>query len=314
MDVPQGARLLSIGEIFDRAVNLLLRNFSTLVIAYSVVELPFRLIADWLQWSAQVRYANAISEIIANPRLFTQFQRLATDPTHKVGLGDWGLIAFEVAGVTLASGLLAKMVLQLERGVRPGLLSSLPQAFGRWFSLLIAQLAIFILLVAIIFVAFIMIFVSAGVYIGLQHVSLSSEDVFGLIIATLVTSALPLCWLEAISICSFYAVAVDDVSVGRALTSVWKIVLRKGVRVRSLAFGIGITVCDILGVLFSFVLLGLVDYMTRQPAVGVAVRELAALVVTVFINVTAIVFYLDAKARYKTFQDGALGRENSAAR
>jgi hypothetical protein len=315
MDVPQGARLLSIGEIFDRAISVLLRNFLTLTLAYGLIALPFRIFADWMQRTAQGRFNAAIAAVIANPNLLSQFFKLSQDPTRKPGLDDWGVILLEFVGLALASGLLAMVAARLLRGEPSDSLQLVPRALSRWFRILIVEVATAFVAACCVIATLIVWFLPATIYsMASGPNAVTDNEAAALLLAMLLSLAVLFCWLEAWAYCAFGAVAVDGVDVGQAMRTAWRLTSRKSLRLRSLAFGISAFSCYAVGVLTSLALFEFFAYSTHQAVIETAVRELVVLVFAVFVNISGIVFYLDAKARYAAIQDAAQNRENSAAR
>jgi len=315
MDVPQGARLLSIGEIFDRAISVLLRNFLTLTIAYGVIALPVRLSVDWVQRSTQGRFNSAIAAVIANPTLLSQFVKLSTDPTQKPGLGESALLALGFVGLALASCLLAVVAARLLSGDTADALQLLPRALSRWFRLLLLELATAFVAACCLIATLIVWFLPATIWtIARGPNALTTNEAGALFVAMLLSLAVLFCWLEAWAFCAFGAIAVDGVGVGSAMRTAWILTSRKSLRLRSLAFGVSALSCYVIGTITSLAVFGFVGYLTHQAVLETTVRELILLELAVFINVAGIVFYLDAKARYAAIQDAARSRENSAAR
>jgi hypothetical protein len=307
MDVPQGARLLSIGEIFDRAVNVVLKNFLPLSLAYGITLLPFRIFDDWVQRSTQGRFDSAIGTVIGNPHLLSQFARLSVDPTHKTSLAGWGLIGVGLIVGGLAGALLATVALRILRGERPEPLQAFSRALSVWFRVVVLQIATLLVAALVVFAALVIWVIPALIWPVVRTPG-------GVVVTLSITFALLFCSLEAWGFCAFGAIVLDGVGVSRAMTSAWKMTMTRAMRLRSLAFGFGIFACDVISLVFTFALVGIAYLVTHQSAVGFALRELSNLAIAVFINVAGIVFYLDAKTRYAAIQDAAQNRENSAAR
>jgi hypothetical protein len=315
MDVPQGARLLSIGEIFDRAINVVLRNIAQLSLAYGLVWLPIRLFIDWLDRSDERRFYEAIGKVIANPRLFSQFNQLTHGPAQARDLSFWGLLTLDLITGALAASLLAIVVARLLRGENADVFRALPQAINRWLRIVLLQSATLLAVTIIALILVLALLVPAAVWAAASGLKVLPTGVtFAVFIALLIEFTVLFLALEAWGYCAFGAIAIDGIGVGRAMQGAWLMTFRKSARLRSLAFGFCIFSSYVLGTLFALAFGGLADLLTHQIAVGVAVRDVLILVEIVFFNAAGIVFYLDAKARYAAIQDAAQNRENSAAR
>jgi hypothetical protein len=97
MHAPYGTRLLSIGEIFDRAVHIAIANLLPLAAIVGLAVVPVRAIGDWLDREQLNLTFGAYGKIVANPKLFTNFLSLAHDPhAHPF---NWSPVFWSVASV-----------------------------------------------------------------------------------------------------------------------------------------------------------------------------------------------------------------------
>jgi hypothetical protein len=307
MNNPEAARFQSIGEIFDRAVSVMLKNFLPLSLAYGIVILPLRVVVDWLNRAYQVRQASAVGAVITNPQLVAQFFRLSYDPNDRFSLGDAVRIALEMIVGALAAGVFAAVTIRVLRGERPDTFNAFPRALNLWFRLAVLHFATLFLLV-LSFAG------GVAIWIFLWNFWPSFREPDSAAALTLAMSLLLACIFAACYYCAFGAVAVDDRRIGSAARLAWKMTTVRALRSRSLAFGSALVACYVIGALFSLAVEGIADLLFHHVAAGVALRELFTLEVGVLIGVAGIVFYLDAKARYSAIQDAVQNRENSAAR
>jgi hypothetical protein len=75
-----GTRLLSIGEIFDRAVHLTIANLLPLAAIVGLVAAPVRAAADWIDRDELSHYFGALGKMVADPRMFANYFTLIQDP------------------------------------------------------------------------------------------------------------------------------------------------------------------------------------------------------------------------------------------
>lgn len=315
MDVPFGSRLLSIGEIFDRALTVVIKNFIPLALAYGIIALPFRFFVDWIQLPDHMRFSSAIAAVIANPSLTSRFGTMIADPSGRPDLTFWWYFFAEFLATSLATALLAVMTAGVLRGDRPTLSRALGQSFPRWPRILGVALielsAVAVLLVTVLvvwIVPAVILFPPSGPH------AITPNQALGLVLGALATFVLLAFPLQAWGFCAFGAVALGDAGILRSLRDAWRMVYKRRSIARSFAFGAafiaGYVFCASPIVLFA----SLFDALARQYAIGAVIRESITLALVVFVEVAGIIYYLDAKKRYEIFQDAARTRENSAAR
>jgi hypothetical protein len=89
-----GTRLLSIGEIFDRAVHLTIANLLPLAAIVGLVAVPVRAIADWIGRDGLSRSFGAAGKIVADPRSASTLQLVQSHLVRFIALpnvvGDRG--------------------------------------------------------------------------------------------------------------------------------------------------------------------------------------------------------------------------------
>ncbi|HLJ84180.1 MAG TPA: hypothetical protein VKT51_08435 [Candidatus Eremiobacteraceae bacterium] len=307
MNDPNATRLLSVGEIFDRAVHVVLRNFLQLTLAYGIFNIPFVALQDWIQRSAQARFDLALGTVVANPRLISQFFRLSQDPTKKSLASDWIFIALGLAVSVLAACLVANLTERILRGERPAAVQVIPKSLRVLYRLVAQQFAI-------VFIAFLIFIVIVIIWALPALMWPAARSPAVLTAAISLSAALLFCALEAWGYCAFGAVALDDSGVVRAMRTGWRMTMTKAAVSRSFVFGFGILAFDVLAVIFSFALAGFAVDVTHQVVVARVLEVLLGVAIATFVNVAGTIFYLDANARYSAIQDAAQNRENSAAR
>src|SRR5471030_2752433 len=91
-----GTRLLSIGEIFDRAVHLTIANLLLLTAIVGVVEVPARALIDWMSRGGLSRSFVIDGRIIADPRLLADYFTLIRDPNPHV---NWPVLVWYLAAL-----------------------------------------------------------------------------------------------------------------------------------------------------------------------------------------------------------------------
>jgi hypothetical protein len=295
MDVPQGARLLSIGEIFDRAISIVLGNFLSLTLSFGAFLLPYTLLLSWVEHALAGKVSGAISSAISHPDRPTSLNLL--DPAYRLDANGVWLIALGIIVFPLAGAMLAVSTAAIVNGDRPSFSSSSRRAFRRW------PQALGVSLLSMGSVAGSVFGVAAAYLITLviwdmatnQSTFSDSAAMVYVIVLSIVTvvfaiGAIP--WAA----CAFGATVLDDVGVFRALRNAWRACFRRSVAVRSLLFGFGTWAILFVFVLFSYILAA-IGIAIHQNYAAFAVRLVALTEIAVFVNAAGAVFYLDAKAR-----------------
>jgi len=295
MDVPQGARLLSIGEIFDRAISVLFRNFLSLTFCFGAFLLPYSLLLSWVERSSSGKVFGAIGSAIAHPGRSTNLNLL--NPAYRLDANAWWLMALGLVIFTLAGAMLVVSTAGIVNGDRPSLSSSIRRAFWRW------PHAVGVLLLSVGGVAGGIFTVAATYFIWIviwdvttnQATFSDSAAMVYVVVVCLATFALAIAWIPW-GACAFSAAALGEFGVFGALRNAWKACFRRSIAVRSLLFGFGMWAIVLVGILFSYVLaaIGIAIHQINAAAV---VRLVALTEIAVFVNAAGAVFYLDAKAR-----------------
>jgi hypothetical protein len=313
MDVPQGARLFSIGEIFDRAFTLMLRNFLQLTVRFGILALPFDLLIDWLQRVDQAKFNAAVVAVVSAPRLLPNFFRLASNPGPPNFLESLWIDFAQILWMCLTAGVLATTTLGIVHGARPSASRALVEGLRRWprtFGILLLELTV----VGTAIVVGVGVWaVPARIWVEVRG-PIATTNVAMILAGIALTDIVLLCFLQGWCSFAFGAVALDDSTIGQALRTSWKLATARGALLRSLAFGLAVLACSFFGTLFGYLLLGGVTSWTNQLGLGVFASELVGVQVEAYLFVACFIFYLDAKARYAAIQDAAQNRENSAAR
>lgn len=312
MDVPQGARLLSIGEIFDRAISVSLKNFWTLTLTCGAVLLPYMLLFSWVERAFAGKIYGAVESVIAHPDRSPNFNPGA--PSYRLDANGWWLIALGLVIFPLAGAAIAACTADTVNGDRPSFSCSFRRAFRSWPRSVWVSFLSMIGVASGIFVVGAIYFVTVVVWIVATNQSTFSDSaamafvvVIGIMTSLFTIGAVP--WTTY----AFGAATLDGVGAFRALLNAWRACFRRPTIVRSLLFGFGMWAIIIIGLLFIYII-ALIGIAVYQNYAASAVRLIVLTELAVFANVAGALFYLDAKTRYTAIQDAAQKRENSAAR
>lgn len=312
-----GTRLLSIGEILDRAVNLTIANLLPLAAIVGLVHVPVRAVTDWLDRDQWVRYFGALGKIVEDPRLLPYFFALIRDP-HPTSF-NWPFMLWIIAAqfpLSLAFAAASIASLEFLDGGRPRVGTTYRTAVNRFAPLVGTSILVWALYIAgviavviaglLLWFAWFLIFKAGGGAIASAPVAVLTAGLF-------VTTGAATGLITPLANCTFAGTALYVVRPFRTLREAWTMTMSRGLRGRSLAFGAAIIAIWTVQEIISTAVSGVLSNITHSPWLSLIVRDAIWLVESTFFTVLAVVFYLDARNRIALVQDPLADRENSQA-
>jgi hypothetical protein len=310
MHSANGARLLSIGEIFDRAVHLTVANLLPLVAIVGLVAAPTRAIADWLDRDNLTRYFGAFGIILADPKMLPNFYSLISDP-HGLSL-NWPFqvwlvasrfpLALAIAAASIASQEFIKgKTLTLDAAYRAAMARLAPVIGASVLSWAMYLAAI--LVAAAPWFAWLQILQARGEIMSSASVAEFSAVFFSLFAAAVV-------WITPLANCTFVGAALFMIRPFRALGEAWTMTMSRGLRVRTLAFGAAFLAFSVGQGFINLALSGFLSNVTHSPWLSFVASDAIRLLVSIFSVALAVVFCLDARNRIGLIQDPLANREN----
>src|SRR5579872_794327 len=294
MDVPQGARLLSIGEIFDRAISVLFRNVWTLTLTFGAFLLPYVLLFSWVERALAVRVYGAIESVIAHPDRSPAFNPIS--PSNRLDANGWWLIALGLIVFPLAGAAIAAFTAGTASGDRPSFSTSLRRAFRSWPRSVWVSLLSVVGVASGIFVVAAVYFVAMVIWVVAANQPFSDKAAAAFVVVVAIITSLFAIGAVPWATYAFGAATLDDVGPFGALVGAWRMCFRRSAAVRSLLFGFGMWAIVVVGMLF-FYIIAVIGIAIHQNYAASAVRLIGLTELAVFVNVAGALFYLDGKAR-----------------
>ena len=313
-----GTRLLSIGEIFDRAVHLIIENLLPFVVIVGIVEVPVRAITDWFGRDAMSYSFIADGKIVADPKLIAHFLVLYHDP-HANAI-NWSVLLWFLASLfpmSLALAAASIASLHIIKGDKPKLGAAYQTAIRRlapiigasalsWATYVVGVFAILIVWMVCWILWFMIDKNWGGAVASVPGAVFTGAALVGFVAVT--------AWLTPMANCTFAGATLYMIRPFRALRESWAMTMTRGLRGRSLALGSAFIAFTIALELFRFAVCGFLSDVTHSPWPSFVASDAIALFATMFWTGLAVVFYLDARNRAGIIQDPLVGQENSQAR
>jgi hypothetical protein len=312
-----GTRLLSIGEIIDRAVHLAITNLLPLAAIIGLVDVPVRAITDWLDRDTWNRYFGALGKIVEDPRLLPYFFDLIRDP-HATAV-NWPFQLWIVASqFPLVLAFTAASIASLEflKGESPRVGTAYRTAIRRLAPVIGATILVWALYIAgvvAVIIAALGLWFAWLLILKAGFGAFASTPVVVLTAGLVVTVGAAIGLITPLANCTFAGAALYVVRPIRALREGWTMTMSRGLRGRSLALGAAIIAIDMVQEIISSAVSGVLSNITHSPWLALVVRDALSLVALTFWTVLAVVFYLDARNRTGLIQDPLAERENSQA-
>jgi hypothetical protein len=309
-----GARLLSVGEIFDRAVHVTIANLLPLAAIVGLVEVPARAILDWVNRDSFNHSFGALGRIVADPKLLPEYAALTRDPhPYNPWIVPLWLLArlLPVSVATAAAAIASGKFLTGERLL-------LGPAYRFALRRLAPVIGATILATAMYAAAFAAVFLIAVVVLLAWFLILSiggrpsvDSNVSVVTMLTISSLAVLVAWMIPLASCTTTGAALYAVRPFQALREAWTMTMSRGLRGRSLALGAAFVAFTVVQDFISLVWCGVLSDITHSPWLSFVASDAISLLALIFGTVLAVVFYLDARNRIGFIQDPFAEQENS---
>jgi hypothetical protein len=288
---PVALRPLSLGEIFDRALTLYVRNAALFTLIALVLVLPL----------AVVQYFIGLHESDSFSQLLAQIQHPGSVPAQKAGGVETALaIAMVVLAVVLnafAVVAIAAAVGRLYRAQAVDWRACYAQALRRSAAIVVTLLAEIATLFAVFFAGIFA--VTAVLVVAFLFVRASAP--LG-VIAAIAGAIVGVAWFIAILLCyvaygfAFDALGVEGAAVGQAIASGFARVFNRSELLRAVLVCLALLVIYLGFAIVSITLAATLETM-HLHLVNVAVNAVLSLISTALLGVLLAVYYFDVRVR-----------------
>lgn len=288
---PVQLRPLGLGEIFDRAVTLYVRNFA----AFSVIAL-FLLVPLSIAQYFVLGDQQAVTESILRQM---QHPRPGGAPIFPFSPAFLWLIGIAVLVTPFANVATAIGVAQLYGRERVDWRTCYAGALKRWLSIvgvLVAQACVAAGAIAVGVFAL-------GISAGLSVVIFQSGAAVTGVIAVIVTVALFLAWLALffmLYLCSMFmfdAVAIEGASVGEAFGSGFARIFNRTQFWKALLVALSVFAVQLGVIIVASMLVGLLELGLKSHVIDTIAQGIISLLSTTFLAILLAVYYYDVRVR-----------------
>jgi|GEM_PF-4884879 len=309
-----GTRLLSIGEIFDRAVHLTIANLLPLAVIVGLVALPAHAIADWVERDELSRYFVTVGKIVADPRMFANFGVLIQGP-HL--LNPWIAVLWNLVTlfpVSLATAAASIATQELLKGEKPSFGRAYLSAIRRVAPVTGACMLIIAILAADLVAALIVMLLLWLVTLVVGAAggpALSRSNVSDFLTLSIPLFAVIVIWTSPLMNCTSVGAALYARKPLQAIREAWTMTMSRGLRGRSLALGTAFVAFTVVQEFVRSAVCGVLSILTHSTWFSFIARDSISFLALIFWTVLAVVFYLDARNRTGLIQDPLAERENA---
>lgn len=283
-------RPLSLGEIFDRALTLYVRNIVPFTLIAAAVVLPLIV----LEYFAGRGESSSFAQVLA------QIQHPGkTPPTPSGEQTGWTMLAV-LAGFVLhgfSAVAIGVAVGALYRGELPDWRASYAAAFARTAGILVTLLAALATFVVEVFAGGMLL----GTVLVVAFLLMRSTPALG-VAATIAGTLVMIAWIAGIVLCylayvfALYGLAVERPAVGPAIASGFSRIFNRGELLRAVLVSLALTVIyGGWGVLM--VTVAVLLELAHLRLVDLAVAGVGEVVVTSLLGVLLAVYYYDVRVR-----------------
>jgi hypothetical protein len=317
MHAPYGTRLLSIGEIFDRAVHITIANLMPLAAIVGLAAVPVHAIADWIDRAELSRDFGAAGKIVANPRLFGDYFSLARDPHPHF---DWfGMLWFVASIFPTSLAIAAASIASQEflNGEKPTFGAVYRSAIRRLVPIIGANVLILATYLATILVGVIAVVAIWIVWLLIVKAGGGTTQLVpavGVTALLFVVLAAAIVWITPLADCATTGAALYATRPFRALREAWAMTMSRGLRRRSFAFGAALLALVLVKEFIRLALCGFLSDVMHASWLSFVASDVITLLTLIFGMAVAVVFYLDSRNRTTLIQDPLAEQENSQAR
>ncbi|MDP9025550.1 MAG: hypothetical protein M3N13_09275 [Candidatus Eremiobacteraeota bacterium] len=286
-------RALGIGEIFDRAVTIYVRNFVVFTLMVLTLLAPYSVVEYFAIPDSGASFAKTI-DTIQHPE---KHAKDSTMPPATLSVIIAAVLVLVLFSPFVASAV-AFGVAAVYQGKRPDYLASFSAVFRRWLTILgtalVEMLVLFGTYTAMAVVVAIAVVVAALAVRPALPVAIA---LFALAAVLLLGTILILLVLLLNYIFATYAATLENVNVGGAIASGFRRIFNKKEFGKALLMGLAYLALQ-LGVLTLSGTIGVVLlYVVKNYALQLAVSAVISSALTAFLSIVVAVYYYDVRTR-----------------
>lgn len=287
---PALLRPLSLGEIFDRAVTLHVRNFALFSLIALVLVVPVAI----LQYFVGLHESGTFAQLLA------QIQHPGKTPPPAdttASAGAFGLIGISVGLQAFTVVAIAAAIGRIYRGERPEWSACCAQALRRTGAILLTLICEIAMVGVVIFIgaiAMTLVFVAAFFLVR-------TSAALGIALFAAAV-AIGLAWLAAMLLCylafgfAYNALGIEDASFGAAIARGFSRVFNRSELIRALLICLALLVIY-FGLAAVSMSVALLLETLNLHVVNVIVSALISLITTAFLGILLSVYYFDVRIR-----------------
>jgi hypothetical protein len=307
-----GLRPLSVGELFDRAFSLYVRNVVTFAALLFVVMVPLAFVNYFMTRDVLDAYMGLIDAAVKHSPTPPDLSKLDTaTATMLPWTGAYYFLLF--FALPLANAAVVSGVSRAYLGLPVRFRACYADAFHRWGYVLILTL-LWVIVAGVIGAAAFVLILFAGVIIGL----LTTLKTFGIIVGAAIGLAIGLGLIGLIVVlymafaASFIACVLEKVDPIRAFTLGFSRVFGGGLFWRSVRVAFAILLVWFAFAVIIYVLGGLAFWFTKAPFSFIAIAQLANVFFIAFAFVLVALYYYDIRIRREGFDLQLLAEQLAA--
>lgn len=289
---PAQLRPLSLGEIFDRAVTLYVRNAALFTLIALVVVLPL----------AVINYFASMQDSATFAQILAQVQHPGKGPPPVSGMGDGVTLVFGMVAVAIVLGAFAVVAIaaavgELYRSGRAEFASCYARALRRAGAILLAllcEIAVFMLVAFVGAFAMGLVFVAAFLLVRGSAALGVAAFVGALIIGVVWLVAMLLCYLAFAF--AFNALGIEGVGAGAAIGRGFSRIFNRTELLRATLICIAL-IAMYVGLMVVSLGLTAVFETLHLHLLNIALSAVLSLITTSFFGILFAVYYFDVRVR-----------------
>lgn len=287
---PELLRPLSLGEIFDRAVTLYVREFPLFALITLVLVLPVTIMQYFLSMHDSAAVLQLLDQIQHPGKAPSTQSSAVAGLTFVIIIGSVVLGAFVVVAIAAAIG-------AIYRGDRPRFAECFGYAMRRAGAIVVTLLCEFASMVVLVFFGGF----AVGVVLAAAYMLVRFSVLLG-IAAFVVAALVVLAWFALILLCylafsfAFNALGIEQSRVGPAIGAGFARIFNRSEIFRAVLVCLALAAIY-LGVAVVSLSVGALFESLHAVALSVGVSALVSLISTAFLNILLAIYYFDVRVR-----------------
>jgi len=307
-----GLRPLSIGELFDRAFSIYIRNVLTFAALLFVVIVPIALVQYFMTRDLLDAYMGLIDAAIKHSSTPPDLSKLEAS---SAAIGPWTGVYYLLLFVALplANAAVVSGVSRAYLGLPVRFRACYQDAINRWGPVLVLTLLWGVALFGLIFVLFFFILFIAlaiGLLATLKTFGIIVGAIMGIVFAFALVGVLTAGYMAFAA--SFIACVLEKVDPVRSFGLGFSRIFGGGLFWRSIFVAFSILVIGMVFTIAISLVAGLTFYLTKSPFFYIAIAQLANVFFIAFAFVLVALYYYDIRIRREGFDLQLLAEQLSA--